>query len=54
MRGEKLADEGYALFGRGQIIETELEKAFAGVGFAARVFQQLGRVWKAHGNADPR
>ncbi len=54
MRGEKLADDGDALLGRGQVIQAELEEGFAGVGFAARVFQQLLRVGKAHGDADPR
>ncbi len=54
MRGEKLADDGDALFRRGQIVEAELEEAFAGVRFAARVFHELQRVWKAHGDADPR
>ena len=54
MRGEKFANDRDALFGRGQIVEAEFEEGFAGVRFAARVFQQLLRVWKAHGDADPR
>ncbi len=54
MRNEKLADDCYALFGRGQIVQTEFEKGFPRVNFTARVLQQLLRVGKAHGNADPR
>ena len=43
MRGEKLADDRDALFGRGQVVEAEFEEGFAGVRFAPRVFQQLLR-----------
>ena len=51
--GEKLADDGDAVFGGGQIVQTKFEKRFSCVDFTARVFQQLLRVGKAHGNANP-
>ena len=54
MRGEKLADDGDALFGSGQVVQTEFEKGFSRVHFAAGMFQQLLRVGKTHGNANPR
>jgi hypothetical protein len=54
MCGEKLADNGDALFGSGQVVKTEFEKGFSGVNFPACMFQQLLRVGKTQGNADPR
>jgi hypothetical protein len=54
MRGEKLPNDGDALFGRSEVVKTEFEKGFSGVNFAACMFQQFLRVGKTQGNADPR
>jgi hypothetical protein len=53
VRREKLADDRDALLGCGKVVETDLEEGFSRVHFAARVFEQLLRVGKAQGDADP-
>ena len=53
MRGEKLADHRDALLGSRQVVQAEFEKGFSRVDFAARIFQKLLRVGKAHGDANP-
>ena len=54
MRGEKLADYRGALLGRRQVVQPELQKRLAPVGFAAGGLQQLLGVGEAHGDADAR